>query len=147
MDRATSDRAPPAGPAGRARPAGASRPRPRFLALHLISFPPGAVASIAHRVSGLLLVLATPLAAYAFARSLEDPQGYAAIASWARTLPVRLAGAALGAALAYHLLAGVRHLLMDAGVGGSLRAGRASARFVLAAGLAVLVGALWVVLR
>lgn len=140
MDQGTSDRAPYAGSA-------ASRPRPRFLALHLISFPPGAVASIAHRVSGLLLVLATPLAAYAFARSLEDPQGYAAIASWARALPVRLAGAALGAALAYHLLAGVRHLLMDAGIGGSLRAGRASARFVLAAGLAVLLGALWAVLR
>lgn len=152
MTQSASGRAHPTGPdvssgAGSATRAVASRRRPRFLALHQLSFPPGAVASIAHRASGLLLALVTPLAAYAFTCSLAGPEDYAAVVGWARTLPVRIAFAVLVAALAYHLLAGVRHLLMDAGIGASLRAGRASAWSVLAAGLAILAAALWAALR
>ena len=49
--------------------------------------------------------------------------------------------ALLLATLAFHLFAGVRHLLMDAGIGASLRAGRASAWAVIAAGAAVLASA------
>ena len=35
------------------------------------------------------------------------------------------------AALIYHLVAGIRHILMDMGVGGSLAGGRLGARLVL----------------
>ena len=67
------------------------------------------------------------------------PEGFAEIARWGRAIPIRLALAVLAAALVYHLLAGVRHLLMDAGIGSSLRAGRGSARAVLAAGVVAFV--------
>jgi len=113
--------------------------RPRFLNLLQVSYPPGAIASIAHRATGAVLAVVTPIAAYAFTRSLAGPDGFDEIARWAQVLPVRLALAALAAAFAYHLLAGVRHLLMDAGIGSSLRAGRASAWIVIAAGVAVFV--------
>lgn len=113
----------------------ASHERPRFLNLFQLSYPPGAIASIAHRVTGILLAVATPIAAYAFTRSVDEPEGFAEIARWLRTVPIRLALAVLVAALVYHLLAGVRHLLMDAGIGSSLRAGRGSAWAVLAAGV------------
>lgn len=115
--------------------------RPRFLDLREISFPPGALASIAHRVTGLLLALVVPFAALAFARSLDGAEGFADVAQWLASWPARLALVALAAALAYHLLAGLRHLLMDAGIGSSLRAGRATARAVLAAGIVALVAA------
>ncbi len=121
----------------RARRAG----RPRFLDLRELSFPPGALASIAHRVTGVLLALAAPFAAYAFAHSLASAEGFADVAQWSRSLPVRLVLVLLAAALAYHLLAGLRHLLMDAGIGASLRAGRATAWAVLAAGAVILVAA------
>lgn len=124
-----------------------SSSRPKFLNLFQLSYPPGALASIAHRVTGSLLAIVTPLAAYAFTRSIAGPDGFAEMARWGRTLPARLALAVLVAALAYHLLAGVRHLLMDAGIGSSLRAGRASARAVLAAGAVALVAATAMLLR
>ncbi len=113
--------------------------RPKFLNLLQLSYPPGALASIAQRLTGILLAVVTPIAAYAFTRSIAGPDGFAEIARWGRTIPVRLALAVLVAALVYHLLAGVRHLLMDAGIGSSLRAGRASARAVIAAGVIALV--------
>jgi succinate dehydrogenase / fumarate reductase cytochrome b subunit len=118
---------------------------PRFLNLLQLAYPPGAIASIAHRATGVLLALATPIAAYAFTRSIAGPDGFVEIARWGRTLPIRLALAGLAAALAYHLLAGVRHLLMDAGIGSSLRTGRSSAWAVIAAGaVAFAVAAVWV---
>jgi succinate dehydrogenase / fumarate reductase cytochrome b subunit len=115
--------------------------RPRFLNLLQLSYPAGAAASIAHRITGVLLAIATPVAAYAFARSIAGPEGFAEIAGWARAIPIRLALAVLAAALIYHLLAGVRHLLMDAGIGSSLRVGRGSAWVVIAAGVAAFVAA------
>lgn len=113
--------------------------RPKFLNLFRLSYPPGAIASIAHRVTGILLAVAIPIAAYGFTRSVAGPEGFAEIARWGRAIPIRLALAVLAAALVYHLLAGVRHLLMDAGIGSSLRAGRGSARAVLAAGVVAFV--------
>lgn len=115
--------------------------RPRFLDLRRLSFPPGALASIAHRASGVLLALVTPFAAYAFTRSVAGPEGYAEIVDWGQRIPLRLVLTVLVAALSYHLLAGLRHLLMDAGIGTSLRIGRASAWIVLAAGVAAFVAA------
>ena len=108
--------------------------RPKWLNLLQVSYPAGALASIAHRVTGTLLALATPVAAYAFTRSLAGPEGFAEISLWSQMPPVRLALAVLVAALVYHLLAGVRHLLMDAGIGSSLRTGRRSAWAVIVAG-------------
>ncbi len=49
------------------------------------------------------------------------------------------------AVLAFHFVAGIRHLLMDFGVGETLRGGRigAQASFVVAAALIVLAG-VWI---
>jgi succinate dehydrogenase / fumarate reductase cytochrome b subunit len=113
--------------------------RPKFLNLLQLSYPPGAIASIAHRISGVLLAVATPVAAYAFTRSLAGPEGFAEIARWTHAIPIQLALAVLVAALVYHLLAGVRHLLMDAGVGSSLRVGRGTAWAVIVAGVVAFV--------
>jgi len=113
--------------------------RPKFLNLFQVSYPPGAIASIAHRVTGVLLAATTPIAAYAFTRSIAGPEGFDEIARWGQAISIRLALAALAAAFAYHLLAGVRHLLMDAGIGSSLRAGRCSAWAVIAAGVTAFV--------
>ena len=118
--------------------------RPVFIDLRAMRWPPGAVASILHRASGLLLFLAIPFALWLLERSLSGPEGFgqvrAALASW----PVRLALAALGWALAHHLAAGVRFLLMDAGLlGHGVRAGRASAWAAVAAGALGLLAAVW----
>jgi succinate dehydrogenase / fumarate reductase cytochrome b subunit len=111
--------------------------RPRFLDVTRIRFPVGAVCSFGHRVSGVALAIAVPLLAALFARSLQGAEGYAEAASWLTPLPVRAALVLVVWALAHHLLAGVRHLLMDIGVGSVLGTARTSAWLVNLAGVAI----------
>jgi succinate dehydrogenase / fumarate reductase cytochrome b subunit len=112
-----------------------SRRRPVFLDLTRIRFPVGAIASIGHRISGVLLVLALPLALLSLQRSLEHEGAAFAVLGWQR-LPAAL----LAWAAAHHLFAGIRHLLTDIGIAASLSAARKSAYAALIGGAAV---ALW----
>ncbi len=109
--------------------------RPIFLDIARIRFPVGAVASMGHRISGLVLVLALPFAVLALQHSLEGDA--LTFAAW-----MRLPAALLAWAAAHHLLAGIRHLLMEAGVGSSLYAARRSAYAALIAALAIGLGVL-----
>lgn len=111
--------------------------RPVFLDLARISYPVGAIASIAHRVSGVVLVLALPLMALGLQRSLTDEAGFHELADL-----LRLPAALLAWAAAHHLFAGIRHLLMDVGIGASLQVARTSAYAALIAGLLVAAAAL-----
>lgn len=120
--------------------------RPVFLNLAQIALPVGALASIAHRVAGVLLAIGIPLGVYALDLSLQGPQGFARMAAALEGLPSRAAVVVMAWALAHHLLAGVRHLLMDIDVGSRLPEARRSAWMVNAAGLAVALlaaGATW----
>ena len=108
-----------------------------FFNLARIGMPVGAVTSIAHRISGVLLALGIPFSIYLLALSLRDPSSYAR----AQTLlaePMIKAGAIVFVwALTHHLLAGVRHLLSDIDLGSRLPVARRSAWAVNGAGLAV----------
>ena len=109
--------------------------RPVFLDIARIRFPVGAVASMGHRVSGVLLALALPFAVLALQRSLEGEAVY--FAGW-----MRLPAALLAWAAAHHLFAGIRHLLMEAQIGSSLPAARRSAYAALIAAAVVALGVL-----
>ncbi|WP_297528416.1 succinate dehydrogenase, cytochrome b556 subunit [Thiohalobacter sp.] len=91
--------------------------RPRFLNLLQIRMPIGAVTSIAHRVSGVLLFLAIPLGAFLFELSLKSEAGFERAATLLQSPPLRLFGLLLAWALMHHLLAGLRFLMLDLGVG------------------------------
>jgi succinate dehydrogenase / fumarate reductase, cytochrome b subunit len=113
--------------------------RPTFLNFARIRFPVGSVASIGHRISGVVLVCALPFAVLALERSFA---GEAEFSSLVEKLQSPLGRAALviaAWAAAQHVFAGIRHLCMDVGVGSSLSAGRASAYAAL--GAAALVAA------
>jgi succinate dehydrogenase / fumarate reductase cytochrome b subunit len=109
--------------------------RPVFLDLVRIRFPVGAVASMGHRISGVVLVAALPLAVLALQRSLQGEAP--AVAGW-----LRLPAALLAWAAAHHLFAGIRHLLMEAGIGSSLASARRTAYAALIAGAAIGIAAL-----
>ena len=98
-----------------------------FLDLAQIRLPVGAVTSILHRVSGVLLAVAIPVVAWAFARSLANPEGFADIAAWLANPGVKVAAVLWIWALSHHLLAGVRHMLSDVDVGSRLWYARKSA--------------------
>jgi succinate dehydrogenase / fumarate reductase cytochrome b subunit len=93
------------------------RSAPVFLDLFRIRFPAGAVTSIAHRLSGLLLFLSFPVLVYWLDLSLRDPAGYRIAVEWLHLGWVRLASVVIAWSLLHHLLAGVRFLLIDIGVG------------------------------
>ena len=122
------------------------RPRPVFLNLAQIAMPVGAVTSICHRLSGVLLAAGVPAALYLLGCSLDGETGFAQVAGvlrqpWAKGLLVALAWA-----LAHHALAGVRHLLTDINAGATLGAARRSAWGVNLAALAIAVLAVGAVL-
>lgn len=112
-----------------------ARPAPRFLRLWQIRFPVGAVASIGHRLSGVLLLLVLPPLALALERSLHGPAEYATLLAELRSPWLAPLVFIAAWALAQHVLAGIRHLLMDVGIGWRLRQARASAWTVLVAAL------------
>lgn len=106
----------------------AQQARPVFLDLRKIRLPLNAVVSILHRITGVLLILATPMLLWLLDRSLASPEGYAQVAALLRH-PLGLAGLLIGLWwLLHHLFAGIRYLLMEFGVGedreGSLRTAR-----------------------
>ncbi|OIQ92271.1 succinate dehydrogenase cytochrome b556 subunit [mine drainage metagenome] len=118
--------------------------RPVFLNLFRIRFPIGAIASIGHRLAGVALAAALPFLVAAFERSLNSEQAYRqALAAW-RSPAGRLAALLLCWALAHHLLAGVRHLLMDVDIGSSLPTARKTAWIVVAGGVIAAATLLWV---
>ena len=66
--------------------------------------------------------------------SLESEQGFQKVADFFTSVPAKLLLWASLAALIYHLVAGVRHLLMDLGLGESLEGGRRGERQTLSPG-------------
>lgn len=122
------------------------RPRPVFLNLAQIAMPVGAVTSICHRLSGVLLAVGVPAALYLLGRSLDGEAGFAQVAGVLRQPWAKMFLVALVWALAHHALAGVRHLLTDINAGSTLGAARRSAWGVNLAALAIAVLAVGAVL-
>lgn len=120
--------------------------RPVFLDLWRIKLPATGIVSILHRVSGVLMVLAIPGAAILFHQALSGPQGFATAASFLSSWLARLALLVLAWGLLHHLLAGVRYLLLDLGLGLERDAARQSAWTATIAAVAVLVIGLGVTL-
>jgi succinate dehydrogenase / fumarate reductase cytochrome b subunit len=120
--------------------------RPVFLDLTKIRMPVGALTSIGHRISGVVLTIGVPVVVYLLALSLEDEQSFARVSSLLRLVPVRAALVILVWALSHHVLAGVRHLLSDFDIGSPLRAARRSAWLVNLGGVALAVFAVGVLL-
>lgn len=111
--------------------------RPVFLEIWRIHLPIPGVVSILHRLSGILMVLAIPAAAFLFEQALSGPDGFAATAavldSWT-VMPILLA---LLWSVLHHLLAGLRYLSMDLDIGLDRPVARRSSWVVLIAALAL----------
>lgn len=124
-----------------------NKQRPVNLNLLTIKFPLPAIISILHRATGVLIFLLIPLLLWMLDTSLASPTGFDNILdAIADNLLIKFILWALLSALLYHLVAGIRHILMDMGIGESLQSGQRSATIVAMVGivLAFLVGVwLW----
>jgi succinate dehydrogenase / fumarate reductase, cytochrome b subunit len=120
------------------------KPRPVNLNLFTFHYPITAIASILHRISGVILFLFVPFLVWVLSLTLASPDDFSSVQHYL-TLPVpKVLVWVFLSGLIYHLLAGMRHLVMDFGVGESLRGGRVGAWVVtiFSVILAILLG-LW----
>ena len=111
--------------------------RPVNIDLTTIKMHPAAHASILHRISGVIMVFAIGILLWTLSISLSSAEGFAQIKSLLDGIFFKIIILGICAALIYHLLAGLRHLLMDLGHFEELASGNATAKFIMA---------LWVVL-
>ena len=105
--------------------------RPVNLDLGSLKYPPMAIASILHRISGLVLFLLLPVMLYFLQCSLVSKESFDELQATLTSPYYRLLLWIFSVALIYHVLAGIRHLLMDIGVGEQLGVGRQSANIVI----------------
>lgn len=114
--------------------------RPVNLELSTIHFPASAIASILHRVSGVIMLVTLGFLVWLFALSLSSPEGFAQANDIMAHPLIKFVLWGILTAMGYHLLAGIRHFAMDLGYGEELVAGRISAQVVI--GLAVILSVL-----
>ncbi|WP_076537442.1 succinate dehydrogenase, cytochrome b556 subunit [Shewanella sp. UCD-KL21] len=119
--------------------------RPVHIDLQTIRFPATAIASILHRISGVIMLFAVGILIWMLNESLASPESFAGLQSLFDNLLVKFVIWGILTALVYHLIVGVRHLIMDTGRWEELASGLASAKiaFVLSAAFSIIVG-IWV---
>ncbi|OGT36237.1 MAG: succinate dehydrogenase, cytochrome b556 subunit [Gammaproteobacteria bacterium RIFCSPHIGHO2_12_FULL_37_14] len=118
--------------------------RLKNLNLFTIHFPLPAIVSILHRISGVVLFFLIPFILWGLALSLTS-DGFEMFQEWANLFFVKLTLLILFIPFCYHLIAGIRHLLMDIHIGTSLAVGRQLAlwTFILSIFLLFLIG-VWI---
>ncbi|MBD5770254.1 succinate dehydrogenase, cytochrome b556 subunit [Marinomonas colpomeniae] len=123
-----------------------NKKRPVNLDISTISMPVTALVSILHRVTGIILFVGLAFLFYAFDLSLSSQKGFDQVVNTLQTnFLAKFVIWGVVSALMYHLVAGVKHLLMDLGHFEELESGRIAAivNIVLAAVLIVLAG-VWI---
>lgn len=105
--------------------------RPVNLALTTIKFPPMAIVSILHRLSGLFLFILIPILLCVLESSLASESSFAKVSVYFSSAMGKFFVWLTICALIYHLLAGFRHMLMDLGWGEHVNTARTSALLLL----------------
>lgn len=113
--------------------------RPVNLDLNTISFPLAAITSILHRISGIALFVGSAFIVWFLHQSLSSADGFEQASAAASHWLGRLIIWGVLSALAYHLVAGIKHLIMDMGIGETLEGGHKLAQASVAISLILIV--------
>jgi len=105
--------------------------RPVFLDLTKMRFPPMAIISIMHRISGVFLFLLLPFVLYLLHGSLASAAEFDAMKQWLSSPIPAFVMWVFVCSAAFHLFAGIRHMVMDLGFGEHLCTAKWSAYFLL----------------
>lgn len=105
--------------------------RPVNLDIGSMRLPITAWASITHRASGVFLFFAMVFLVWALDMSLRSPEDFAVLQEALSGPLAKLILWAIVAGLIYHALAGIKHIIMDFGIGESLEGGTLGARLVI----------------
>ena len=114
--------------------------RPVNLDISTIHLPITAYVSILHRVSGVVLFAGVAVLLWILEASLTSEASFVELKEHFQSPLCQLVLWATLAALAYHMVAGIRHLIMDAGVGESLEGGQNGAKIALVVAAIIIAG-------
>lgn len=115
--------------------------RPVYLNLFRMKFPPMAILSILHRISGVVLFLLLPLALYLLHHSLQSQVSFSQLHAFVAMPVVRFLLWVLVCAAGLHLFAGIRHMMMDLGFGEKLTIARITSYLILTLEVVVMIAA------
>jgi succinate dehydrogenase / fumarate reductase cytochrome b subunit len=122
-----------------------NKKRPVNLDIATIKLPITAYVSILHRVSGVFLFAGVAVLLWMLDASLDSQEGFNSIGELAASPVCQFVLWVVLAGLAYHMVLGIRHLIMDFGIGESLKGGQAGAKIALAIAIVLIVLAgVWV---
>lgn len=118
----------------------------QVLAVNLKS--PVAIASILHRISGVIVFLLIPVLLYLLDKSLASPEGFTYVKEQVfGNFFVRFIVWVFAAGLIYHFIAGIKHLLADLGFAEELQSGRTAATIsLILSAIGIIAAFIWIVL-
>jgi len=119
--------------------------RPVNLNLLAFRWPIPAITSILHRISGVFIFFGIAALLYLLDLSLSSQAGFDEAATLLSGTAVKLIIWAIASGILYHLIAGIKHLIMDLGYGETIEGGKAGAVAVLvASALAIAAAGYWI---
>ncbi|MEZ5573317.1 MAG: succinate dehydrogenase, cytochrome b556 subunit [Halioglobus sp.] len=119
--------------------------RPVNLDMMSIRQPITAWASITHRASGVFLFAGMAVLLWMLDASLAGPESFVALQESLSSPLCKLVLWAIVSGLIYHSLAGIKHLVMDTGIGETIAGGILGVRIVIAASAVLIVLAgIWI---
>lgn len=105
--------------------------RPVNLNLLAFRWPIPAITSILHRISGVFIFFGIAALLYLLDLSLSSQAGFDEATALLSGTTVKLVVWAVASGILYHLIAGIKHLIMDLGIGETLEGGKTGAILVL----------------
>jgi succinate dehydrogenase / fumarate reductase cytochrome b subunit len=119
--------------------------RPVNLDIGTMRLPITAWTSIAHRATGVFLFAGIAVLLWALDASLSGPEGFAALQDCLSSPLFKLVLWAVVAGLIYHSVAGVKHLIMDLGIGETMEGGTRGAQIVIGLSVVlILLAGVWI---
>ncbi len=108
---------------------------------------PVAIASILHRLSGVIVFLLVPVLLWLLDKSLSSPEGFAQVQEIFNGFFVRFIVWVFVAGLIYHFIAGIKHLLADLGFAEELQSGRIAATIsLILSAIGIVAAFVWIVI-
>jgi len=118
--------------------------RPVNLDLSQFSFPLPALTSIVHRATGIILFVGIAILMYILELSLTSEESFNAVKECLDGFFVKFIIWGILSGLLYHLVAGIKHLLMDFGIGETLEGGVLGAKVTIVVSIAlILLAGVW----
>lgn len=110
------------------------------------AWPIAALASITHRISGVILFVGVAFGLYALDMSLASEAGFDSLKAMMSSPLGMFVTWGLLSALAYHFVAGIKHLIMDYGFAETIEGSKFAAKItILFSAVLIFLAGIWVI--